>query len=248
MRLPRLPDRDTLAGTQQPPVTLPSAFVHCLRTIGGASGIAAGLCYSSFVLAGPLGSRLDPLNSFVSELEVRGQPGSGFFRLSDAMAGFLVLLLAVIVRYTRPAEGRPVGAGCFFLACAGSASILDAANPMPCTPSTDSACRRLQDTPDLFAQLHQNHTVSSVLGVTATLAGMLLLGAGSVAGTGALDRATRLLAVLIATLACAQAWSTFSGGYGVGLLERTQVLLVSTWLVTLGYGLLAAQPRTREAR
>jgi hypothetical protein len=51
--------------------------------MGGVAGLVAALGYSSFPVAGPLGSTLDPTISYVSGLGARRQPASAFFQAVD---------------------------------------------------------------------------------------------------------------------------------------------------------------------
>src|SRR4051812_25436642 len=93
-----------MAAMTSPPVLVPPVQVHRhpatvaltrrqrrLLAVGGAAGIAGAILYSSFLLAGLVGSRLDPTTAFISELAVPGQPASGLFRLADTLAGALIV-------------------------------------------------------------------------------------------------------------------------------------------------------------
>jgi hypothetical protein len=68
--------------------------------------VVGAAAYSSFLLAWPLDSTLDPVNSYVSELDARTQPASMFFRASDVLAGLLIVLLAVALRDGLPRHWR----------------------------------------------------------------------------------------------------------------------------------------------
>lgn len=146
--------------------------------MGGLAGVLGAGLYGAFPLAPLVGSRLSAVNSYVSELAVSGQPASGLFRGGDALAGALIVLLAVSVG-RRAFRDQRVVIGTALLAAVGIASVFDAAHPMPCTPSTDASCRRVEDSPDLLIQLHQAHTISSVIGLTAGLTAMIVLGRAS---------------------------------------------------------------------
>src|SRR6266508_1584098 len=80
------------------------------QAIGGLAGLVAALAYSSFLLAGPLGSKLDPVNSYVSELGAPAQLAATFFRSTDVVAGCQIVVLAVALRGGLPRDWRR-GAG-----------------------------------------------------------------------------------------------------------------------------------------
>jgi hypothetical protein len=191
-------------------------------------------CYSSFLAAVPLGSRLSPADSYVSELEVPGQPASAFFRLTDLVAALCIAVLAVAVGVRlRPAARATVG--CVFLAGAGLASLGDALAPLPCTPSTSQDCRHYVNKVDVLAQLHQQHTVSSIVGLVAVVTAMLLLGGSGRLRRWAprLARSSRTVGAAVAVLACCEVPLAYLG-HGVGAAERLHVLLISAWLAALG--------------
>jgi hypothetical protein len=190
-------------------------------------------CYSSFLAAVPLGSRLSPADSYVSELEVPGQPASAFFRLTDLVAALCIAVLAVAVGVRlRPAARATVG--CVFLAGAGLASLGDALAPLPCTPSTSQDCRHYVNKVDVLAQLHQQHTVSSIVGLVAVVTAMLLLGGSGRLRRWAprLARSSRTVGAAVAVLACCEVPLAYLG-HGVGAAERLHVLLISAWLAAL---------------
>src|SRR6266540_3262926 len=151
-------------GAARAPGAKPSPMAQRRLAVGGVAGLVGAAAYSSFPLARPLGSTLDPVNSYVSELGVRTQPASAFFRASDALAGLLIVLLTLVLRDGLPPEWRRE-AGRAALAMAGAASVFDGWHPMGCTPSIDVACRPHPDIIGLVVQLREAHTVSSVTGV-----------------------------------------------------------------------------------
>ena len=97
----------------------------------------AALPSSSFLLAGPLESTLDPTTSYVSELGARTQPGSAFFRATDTVAGGLIVVLAAGLRSGLARDWRR-GTSTAGLVLAGVASVVDGWKPMDCAPS--AAC------------------------------------------------------------------------------------------------------------
>jgi hypothetical protein len=189
--------------------------------------------YSAFLVAGWADSRLSPTDSFVSELEVPGQPASAFFRAADLACGVLIIAFALALRIRLPRDPM-AGLGCTWLAVLGAASVVDARFPMPCAPSTDPSCQRRLDEVSVLAQLHQRHTLSSAVGVLAAVATMWLLAhaIGITRPAPRLTRPCRLGATGVATLASLEVPLTYTG-HGAGALERVHVLLISTWLATL---------------
>jgi hypothetical membrane protein len=224
----------------------PTSRHRRLLALGGAAGIAGALLYSSFLLAGLVGSRLDPTTAFISELGVPGQPASGLFRLADALAGVFIIGFAVTLLH-RLAGDRYAAAGSLCLMVLGLASIGDGRHPMPCTPSTDRWCRHQLDEVPLAVQLHQWHTFTSVAGVLAGIAAMALLGRSPAAArwSARLPRLCGALAAAVAAIAGLEVPLT-QAGLGVGALERTHVVLLSAWIAVLaGYLLRELRKRRR---
>ena len=203
----------------------------------GAAGVAAAGLYDAFVIAGWAGSRLNPADAFVSELEVPGQPASGGFRAVDLASGVLIVILAVVVnRHLRHGPAATVGS--MWLAVLGGASVADAWYPMPCAPSVDPTCRRRLDEVGLLAQLHQRHTLSSTLGVLAGVVAMWLLTPSSGGRPVSwLSQPWRLGAVVLAVVATLEVPLIYAG-HGAGALERVHVLLISAWLAALSIRLI----------
>jgi hypothetical membrane protein len=210
------------------------------------AGLVGAAANSSFVLAGPLGSRLDPINSYVSELGVRTQPAAAFFRGSDVLAGLLIMLLALLLR-----DGLPQAwcrqAGRAALAIAGVASVFDGWHPMGCAPSIDMACRPHQNLIGLVAQLREAHTVSSVVGILAAVASMLLLGTllAESPRWRRLGEIGQLAAVAVIALGLLELPLSLTNHW-VGLVERIQVLWISGWFAALALLALRAAVRSWE--
>lgn len=212
----------------------PSPMARRRLALGGVAGLVGAVAYDSFLLARPLGSTLDPVNSYVSELGVRTQPASAVFRAGDVLAGLLIALLALVLRDGLPRDWRRE-AGRAALVVAGAASVFDGLHPMGCAPSISVACRPHRDfIIGLLAQLREAHTVSGVVGVVAAVASMLVLGSllreiprwrylgdiGQLTGLAVIA-----LGLLELPLSLANHW--------VGLVERIYVLWVSGWFAAL---------------
>ena len=217
------------------------------QPVGGLAGLVAALAYSSFLLAGPLGSTLDPRNSYVSELGVPTQAASWFFRSTDVVAGGLMVVLAVALRGSLPRDWRR-GVGTTALGLVGVSSVFDGWKPMACTPSIDRACRLREDAMGLLGQLREPHTVSSVTGVVAAIVSMAALGhlLASVRGHRRLGRYGQATALVAVGLSVAELPLT-TADPGVGLIERLFVLGVSAWIATLGLLLLPPRRHHRAA-
>lgn len=218
------------------------------RRLAGAgyaiAGMVAAACYSSFLVAWPLGSRLSVTGSYVSELEAPGQPASGFFRLTDLVGGLFIVVLAValVVRLWPEVRGTTGG---LFLAVVGLAAAADGLDPMPCTPSTSQTCHRQIDQVAIIVQLHQWHTVSSILGACSAMTAMLLLGVSRQVRRWRpwLGRASLAGGLLLVMLGLSEVPMTV--GHGVGAVERLHVALISAWITALGWQLFRS-PRAVE--
>jgi hypothetical protein len=194
--------------------------------------VAGVFCYCWFLFAPLAGGPLDPTRAFVSELAVRGSPGSYWFRAADVAAGVLIVVLAVGVwEWLRRPGGRGM-AGPVLVGAVGAASIVDGARPMACAPSVDPVCAGIEHTRSLLGQLTDLHTVSGVVGTIAAAAAMVLV------GRWAKRRLFQRwlwwfgVACCAAVLLLGSALSalTLVGGPGVGTLEKVQLLIVASWL------------------
>jgi hypothetical protein len=235
-------------GAARTPAAKLSPMARRRLALGGVAGLGGAAAYSSFLFARPLGAKLDPINSYVSELGVRSQPASAFFRGSDVLAGLLIMLLALVLRDGLPRDWRRQ-AGRAALAIAGVASVFDGWHPMGCTPSVDLACRPRQDVIGLFAQLREAHTVSSVIGVIAAVVSMLVLGSllAESPRWRLLGEIGQLAAVAVIGLGLLELPLSLTNHW-VGLVERPSVLCVSGWLAALGVLALCTAVRGQANR
>jgi len=83
------------------------------------------------------GVHVRPTTSYVRELGARTQPGSGFFRATDTVAGGLIVVLAAGLRSGLARDWRR-GTSTAGLGLAGVASVVDGWKPMDWAPS--AAC------------------------------------------------------------------------------------------------------------
>ncbi|GAA2900653.1 hypothetical protein GCM10010472_68680 [Pseudonocardia halophobica] len=205
--------------------------------------MAGACCYCWFLLAPLAGGRLDATRAFVSELEVRGSPGSGWFRAADVAAGVLILLLAVgMWEWLRRPGGRGT-AGPVLVGTVGAASIVDGVSPMACAPSVDPVCARIEQSRSLLGQFTDMHTVSGVVGMIAAAAAMVLVGRGA---ERVLSRRWSWwfgVACCAAVLLLGSALSALalSGGPGIRTVEQAQLLVVAGWLAAVS-AMLIRQP------
>ena len=226
---------DDLVARSSPPVARNApAAARGLRLIAGVAGLVGAVAYSSFLLAPVMRSALRPASSYVSELGSPRAPASAFFRASDAVAGLMIIVLAVALRRCVPGSWRR-DAGAAALALAGGASLFDGWRPLACAPSMDSACRLHERALGLWGQLREPHTVSGVIGVVAAIASMLLVGTvlRGVARWQHVGRLGTATAALVASLGLLEIPLSLSG-HLVGIIERAHVLGVSSWVAALG--------------
>lgn len=102
--------------------------------------IAGAIFYSAWIFAPTMGSRLNGLRSYVSEVAATGQPYAHFFRGTDLLAGTCFVVGAALWwRAARPSSRFAWGwmAGMIML---GVGTISDALLPLSCTPTSDAAC------------------------------------------------------------------------------------------------------------
>jgi hypothetical protein len=206
---------------------------------GGVAGLFGACAYSSFLLEKALGSPLNPAHAYVSELGARSQPASAFFRISDILAGAALLYFAWALWRWLPSDRR-CRLGCRAVAVMGAASMVDGAKPLGCTPSTELVCR-LQDRTDLLAQLNQVHVLASITGFLGAVIGMLVLGGllREVPGWRRLGLLGIADAFLVTGLAVLEVPLMMLPGLWVGLAERVETLLESSWYGALALGLIA---------
>jgi hypothetical protein len=196
-------------------------------------GLLAAVANCAFVFRSMSPSRLDPLNSMISELEVPGQPYSEFFRWSSLLSGLAAIVFAVgLLRRIPP--GRLATAGCGALGLFGLAGAIDALIPMDCAPSASAVCFRAEEEGP-HSWPYQAHTWFDVAGTAALLASLWLLGR-HLHSHPAWRLASRAGTVGFAWLTGASVVLTVLSVWYlpfVGLVQRLVVLAISAWLVIL---------------
>lgn len=216
--------------------------------IAGVLIALAGVCYSSWVLEFLWHSPLDPLNSFLSELDAAHRPHREVYEWGDIITSILAVLTAAVLLWPRSiVSGVYARTAVIAFAVFGGATIADALAPIECVPGIDPDCP--YEPSGLLPQLHHIHALTSTVAVFAIFTTMI---AGVVAAyrQAPLWPALRTvgLAVLI-IIAVTTAWmmaaDNLTGDYYLGLAQRIQVGGMSVWLVT--WGVSVARPRSRRA-
>lgn len=175
-----------------------------------AVAVVAAVANCNFLLAGPLGSPLDLSRDVISDLSAAGQPGAGWFRSGDAVAGLGSALVAVPLLCRRVRARRPRAAA---LLAFGIGTFVSAIVSV-------SASELL-------------HDGVSVLGTAGALGGVAVL---AWAHRDRLPRPFAVLALVSAVLTVATGfWEVatfFAGGNGGGgNAQRVQVCSLSAWVV-----------------
>jgi len=197
------------------------------------SGLLAAAANCAFLFRPVSMSRLDPVNSMISELEVPGQPLSWFFRGASLLSGLAAFAFALGLRPRIPA-GKDGRLGCLALALFGLAGAADALFPMDCAPSASAVCLRADEDQPLNWLL-QAHTWFDVAGSVAVLVSLWFLGR-HLMHHPAWRRASAITRAGFAGLAAVSVVLTvMSARYlpGVGVVQRFEVLAVSCWLLAL---------------
>lgn len=208
------------------------------RSLIAAAVAVAGVCYSSWIMEFVLPIHLNPIRSFLSELDAEGRPYRWVFDLGDTIAGSLTLISAVAAMFVF-SRRRLSTVGWVALGCFGASTIADAQWPLhtcsaPCPPS-DSG---------MFPQLHQIHALTSTLAVTSIFVAMI---AFSVAAfryrRWPILRHSGLWILIIGS--AATAWMLIAdnlpGNYALGIAQRIQVGSMSLWLIALAVQIWVAQ-------
>ncbi|MCM6778517.1 DUF998 domain-containing protein [Nocardia sp. CDC159] len=210
--------------------------LRTLRWIIAALIALAGLCYSSWVLEFVLPVGLNPVTSFLSELDAQGRPYRWVFATADTVTGALAVLAAIggLVAFTR----RPLSTVAWVaLGCFGAATIADAQWPL-------RPCADCQADDGLFPQLRQVHALTSTLAVTSIFVAMIGF---SVAAfryrRWPILRHSGLWILVLGSVVTT--WmlvaDNLPGDYALGIAQRIQVGSMSLWLVALAVQIWVAE-------
>ncbi|MFR9752814.1 DUF998 domain-containing protein [Nocardia sp. 004] len=197
-----------------------------------ATVAVAGLCYSSWVLQFVLKIDLDPVDSFLSELDAEDKPYRQVFATADIITGISLISAATVSLLLFPRR-RLTTTGWVALCCFGAATIADVLLPLrDCAPGAN----RCGEAGGLFPQLHQPHALTSTLAITAiaTAAFAFSLAAFRYRHWRVL-RGFGLVALIAGSTATV--WllvaDNLPGDYALGIAQRIQVGAISLWLLAL---------------
>lgn len=194
----------------------------------------AGLCYSSWLLEFVLKIDVDPVNSFLSELDAEGKPHRELFATADKIVGALLMSAALAGLLLFPRRGFTT-IGWVALFCFGAATIGDVLLPLrDCSSQNNSECGG--GSSELFPQLHQPHALTSTIAVTAIAIATFAFSAAAFR-----YRRWRILReaglVVLVIGSAATVWmlvaDNLTGNYALGVAQRIQVGSMSLWLITL---------------
>ncbi|MCX5042130.1 DUF998 domain-containing protein [Aldersonia sp. NBC_00410] len=218
-----------------------------VRIAIGVLLVVAGICYSSWLLEFVVDTGLDPIHSFLSELEAPDRPYRDWFEYGDVITGSCTLIAAVAGLVCLPPRQLYSTVGWVALAVFGGATIADSQAPVGCVPAPAHPC---PDEPSgLLPQLHHLHALTSTIAVTAIFVAMV-----SFTLTARRDRRWPTMGslglVLLVLIAVATVWMGLSSildtDWALGVAQRIQVGGMSLWLITLGVAI--GQSSFRPAR
>ncbi|AZG43783.1 DUF998 domain-containing protein [Gordonia insulae] len=205
----------------------------------------AGICYSSWVLEFFWASPLDPMRSFLSELDAAHRPHREVYVGGDIAASCCAMIAAVLMLLPRPlTRGFPAITAVAALGAFGASTIADALSPIECIPGVDPGCP--SEPSGILPQLHHVHALTSTLAVFSIFTAMI---AATVAAHR--DRVWPLLrvvgAIVLTVVVLATVWmlvaDNLGGDYRLGLAQRIQVGGMTVWLVLWGWSIISGRPR-----
>ncbi|WP_068270367.1 DUF998 domain-containing protein [Aldersonia kunmingensis] len=208
---------------------------RAVRVVIGVLLMLAGICYSSWLLEFVFDVGLDPIHSFLSELEAPDRPYRDWFEDGDVLAGSLSAAAALLGLVFLPPRRMFSTVGWVALAAFGAATVGDSQSPVSCVPAPAHPC---PDEPSgLLPQLHHLHALTSTLAVTSIFVTMIAFtlaarryGRWPIVGTVGLG--------LLVVIAIATVWMGLSSildtDWALGVAQRIQIGGMSLWLGTLG--------------
>ncbi|WP_424808891.1 DUF998 domain-containing protein [Rhodococcus sp. 27YEA15] len=211
-----------------------------------ATLVLGGITYSSWLLEFFLDTGLDPVTSFLSELDADNQKYRELFGNADVVSAVFVLIAAVLgISFT--SRRRLYLTGWVALAVFGGSTIADASFPLEC--SGDGCPSSAPD--GLLPQLHHVHALTSSVAVFAIFIAMIAFTVGAYRYREHRFLRTVGLGLLILT-SVATVWMLTTNGIelagggnlGLGIAQRVQVLGMTLWLCALAYAMWQAPTTT----
>ncbi|GAB41415.1 DUF998 domain-containing protein [Gordonia sputi] len=221
------------------------------RITAGILIALAGICYSSWVLEFFWSSPLDPLNSFLSELDAAHRPHRAVYETGDILTAIFAVSSALILFLPRPiVSGVYARIAVISFGVFGAATLADALAPVDCIPGVDKDCP--YEPSGLLPQLHHIHALTSTIAVFAIFITMI---AGVVAAYRQRPRIWPLLRTaglgVLVVVAVTTAWMLIAdnlhGDYYLGLAQRIQVGGMSVWLILWGFAVCAQRTRSQAS-
>lgn len=216
-----------------------------MRWVLVATLILGGLTYSSWILEFFLDTDLDPVTSFLSELDAEDQRYRDVFSNADILSAALILVAATLGLLTT-ARRKLYVAGWISLAVFGIGTFADASFPLECSgPQCEAS-----EPGGLLPQLHHIHALTSSVAVFAIFTAMFTFTVGAFRYREHPALRTFGLGVLILT-SLTTVWMLTTNGIelagggnlGLGIAQRAQVSGMSLWLCTLGFAMSQRQER-----
>ena len=201
--------------------------------------LAAGvlLSYDSWVLLF-LSPYPFPLTGYVSELAAADQPYSWLFRSGDALAGSLMVLIAILgVRGWRPRFGRAAMPLAVAIGVAGLATIGDSIAALPCTQTFDPVCYAEYTANPLRPDFLLHAIAYSIVAIGAMASLVIAVIAlrrrgslGTAYGRGVLAVLGVLIVANIGSVIIEMTWRA-----GQGYIHALGVLVLAAWAAHLGF-------------
>lgn len=195
--------------------------------------LVAGLAYSSWVLQFLWPLQLDPLRTFLSELDAAHRPHRQVYMAGDIITASCAVLAGALLLVPRPVvRPWPAVVAAVAFACFGAATLADVLSPIECIPGVDAGCPAERS--GLFPQLHHIHALTSTLAVVSI--SVTMIAATVAAYRFPVWRPLRTLGLaLIVLIAMSTIWmltaDNLHGDYRLGLAQRIQVGGMSVWLI-----------------
>ncbi|EGD53804.1 DUF998 domain-containing protein [Gordonia neofelifaecis] len=211
--------------------------------------VLAGICYSSWILDFFFHSGLDPMRSFLSELDSGHMPHRNVYVAGDVLTGVFTLAAAVGLLFPpRLVRNKFSITAAIAIGAFGASTIADALMPIECLAGRDPGCP--DQSRGLLPQLEHIHALTSSLAVIAIFVAMV---AASLAAWRRQDWQWLRYGggVVFAIVVLATVWmlaaDRLGGDYRLGLAQRIQVGGMSVWMAFWGVA-ISRWGRVTESR